>query len=105
MCCSDFQLNVGASSGRHSNHELSAATTHTSNFLEALLDRIECAQNVKIRSELLQTAQKTLTRLAEMDEVLSGASYFMSMLINAHDLLNKALDINLHICIECLILF
>ncbi|XP_059486442.1 integrator complex subunit 4 [Neocloeon triangulifer] len=86
-----LKLQVGASNGRHCNQELTAAVTHTANFMEALLERLECAHNTKIRAELLQTAQKTLARLANMDEGLSGASHFMSMLIQAHQLLNKLL--------------
>ncbi|XP_065337471.1 integrator complex subunit 4 [Cloeon dipterum] len=86
-----LKLQMEASIGRHSNQELSAAVTHTTNFMDALLERLECAHNVKMRAELLQTAHETLARIAEMDEGLSGAFHFMSMLIKAHQLLNKIL--------------
>ncbi|XP_067013887.2 integrator complex subunit 4 isoform X2 [Anabrus simplex] len=72
--------------------ELEAVETGTCQFLEAMLTRLETTQSGRLREELLEAAQRDLTRLADIDGSVSGTARFAALYIGSQLLLGKVVS-------------
>jgi len=66
--------------------------TGTAQFLDSMLARVEAAPNPRIREELLEAAQRDLTRLATIDSAVAGAAQFSALYIGSQLLMGKLLS-------------
>lgn len=78
--------------GSRRSAELVSVETGTAQFLDSMLARVEAAPNPRIREELLEAAQRDLTRLATIDSAVAGAAQFSALYIGSQLLMGKLLS-------------
>ncbi|PNF19739.1 hypothetical protein B7P43_G14759 [Cryptotermes secundus] len=78
--------------GSRRSAELVSVETGTAQFLDSILARMEAAPNPRIREELLEAAQRDLTRLATIDSAVAGAAQFSALYIGSQLLMGKLLS-------------
>jgi integrator complex subunit 4 len=71
---------------------LVSVETGTADFLDSMLARVEAAPNPRIQEELLEAAQRDLTRLAIVDNAVAGAAQFSALYIGSQLLMGKLLS-------------
>ncbi|KAJ9583048.1 hypothetical protein L9F63_022613 [Diploptera punctata] len=78
--------------GSRRTADLVSVETGTAQFLDSMLARVEAAPNPRIREELLEAAQRDLTRLATIDSAVAGAAQFCALYIGSQLLMGKLLS-------------
>lgn len=78
--------------GSRRSTELIPVETGTAEFLDSMLARVEAAPNPRIREELLEAAQRDLTRLATIDSAVAGSAQFSALYIGSQLLMGKLLS-------------
>ncbi|XP_075235890.1 integrator complex subunit 4 [Lycorma delicatula] len=72
--------------------ELTPAKSSSEKFLKYILDRLEAAPTARVRTVLLEAAERDLSRLSEIDETVAGLANFVSLYIASQLQLGKLLS-------------
>ncbi|XP_034232413.1 integrator complex subunit 4 isoform X1 [Thrips palmi] len=72
--------------------ELASVETNTSQFMEQIFSQLEAAPNTTLRAELMEAAQRDLSRLATIDSAVSGAAEFTALFIGSQLLMEQVLS-------------
>lgn len=72
--------------------ELASVETSTSEFIQQICSQLAAAPKATLRSELMEAAQKDLSRLAAIDSAVSGAAEFTALFIGSQLLMEQVLS-------------
>ncbi|KAK3907732.1 Integrator complex subunit 4 [Frankliniella fusca] len=72
--------------------ELASVETNTSDFIQQIFSQLAAAPKATLRSELMEAAQRDLSRLAAIDSAVSGAAEFTALFIGSQLLMEQVLS-------------